>query len=425
MKKFSIHWQLAIAIGAGILFGILAANWGLKEFTLHWIKPFGTIFLNSLQMIAIPLIATSLITGICELKNISRLTQLGGRTIGFYLLTTTIAIVIGLMVVNTLKPGYLMTPEARTELSETFLAASETRAENAKQKIATTPLAPLIDLVPINLFMALSDNTSTLQVIFFVLLFAIGILLAPKSQRQPVEDFFTGLHVILLRVIDIIMRFAPIGVFALLASLVVEVPNCSVLMALLGYTGCVIAGLAILIFVFYPILSWLVGGKTYRSFLNAMAPVQLLAFSTSSSAATLPLTMERVEQELGVQKQISSFVLPIGATVNMDGTSLYQGVAAVFIAQCFGMNLGLPDQIGIVLTALMASIGTAAVPGAGIIMLIIVLNQAGIPETGLALVFAVDRPLDMLRTVANVTGDAAVSIFVEATAGFEEARQML
>jgi proton glutamate symport protein len=237
------------------------------------------------------------------------------------------------------------------------------------------------------------------------------MILIPEKTSKPVKDFFDGFNEIILKMIDLIMLAAPVGVFALLASLVAESPSADLFKALGMYGISVLIGLALMIGVYILIVK-ILARKSPKFFLNGIAPAQLLAFSTSSSAATLPVTMERVVDNLGVDDEVASFVLPIGATINMDGTSLYQAVAAVFIAQAFGMDLSLGAQLGIIVTATLASIGSAAVPGAGMVMLVIVLAQAGIPEAGLALIFAIDRPLDMCRTTVNVTGDAAVSMVV-------------
>jgi Na+/H+-dicarboxylate symporter len=217
--------------------------------------------------------------------------------------------------------------------------------------------------------------------------------------------------------IDLIMLGAPYGVFALMAALIVELPSIDVFIALLWYAACVVVGLGFMTWIFYPTLVKTFAKRNYKFFINGISPAQLVAFSTSSSAATLPVTMERVEEHLGVDEEVASFVLPIGATINMDGTALYQGVAAVFIAQAFNLDLSLSAQLGIIMTATLASIGTAAVPSAGMVMLVIILGQAGIPEAGLALIFAIDRPLDMLRTVTNVTSDATVSMLVASNIG--------
>jgi len=277
-------------------------------------------------------------------------------------------------------------------------------------------LQALEDLVPQNLMAAASNNGNMLQVIFFAIFFGIGLILIPEEKSKPVVQFFDGFNEVILKMIDLIMLAAPYGVFALLAALVVEAPSQDLFFALLWYAFCVVFGLLLMIG-FYLTLVWFFTKRTPAFFLKGMAPAQLLAFSTSSSAATLPVTMERVEKHLGVEDDVTSFVLPIGATVNMDGTSLYQAVAAVFIAQAFGMDLSLTAQLGIIVTATLASIGSAAVPGAGMVMLVIVLGQAGIPEAGLALIFAIDRPLDMCRTVVNVSGDASVSMLVAKSFG--------
>ncbi|MDO9037676.1 MAG: dicarboxylate/amino acid:cation symporter, partial [Lutibacter sp.] len=261
-----------------------------------------------------------------------------------------------------------------------------------------------------------SENKNMLQVIFFAIFFGVGLILIPEKKSKPVKKFFDGFNEVILKMIDLIMLAAPYGVFALLAALVVESPSLDLFNALIWYAFTVILGLSIIL-AFYTALVWIFTKKTPSYFFKGISPAQLLAFSTSSSAATLPVTMERVTEHLGVDEEVSSFVLPIGATINMDGTSLYQAVAAVFIAQAFGMELSLSVQLGIIVTATLASIGSAAVPGAGMVMLVIVLAQAGIPEAGLALIFAIDRPLDMCRTTINVTGDAVVSMIVAKSLG--------
>jgi Na+/H+-dicarboxylate symporter len=382
-----------------------------------WVKPFGTIFINLLKLIAIPLIIASLIKGISDLKDISKLSAMGGRTIGLYILTTLIAVTIGLVVVNIFQPGNSISNETRTELVESFSGDANEKIAAAEEQKGQGPLQALEDLVPSNIFNAVTDNGKMLQVIFFVVFFGIGLILIPEEKAKPVKDFFDGLNEVVLKLIDLIMLAAPYGVFALLASLVVESPSSDLFMALLQYALCVVGGLAAMVVLVHPMLVKTFAKKGYSFFFNGIAPAQLLAFSTSSSAATLPVTMERVEEHLGVEREVSSFVLPIGATINMDGTSLYQAVAAVFIAQAFGIELTLGDQLTIVMTATLASIGSAAVPGAGMVMLVIVLGAIGVPEFGLALIFAVDRPLDMCRTIVNVTGDATVAMLVAKSVG--------
>ena len=397
----------------GIAGGWVAIQFsGGKEFIVDWVKPFGTIFINALKLVAVPLIVASLIKGISDLKDISKLSKMGGRTIGIYIFTTVVAVILGLVLVNLIQPGNSVTAETRENLMAEFAGDAQSKISLAEAQKDAGPLQALVDLVPSNIVGAAADNGNMLQVIFFVIFFAIGLILIPEEKARPVKAFFDGLNEVVLKLIDLLMLYAPIGVFGLLAALVAEAPSADIFIALLRYSFTLLAGLAILVFLFYPMLVKLYTGRSYRSFFQGISPAQLLAFSTSSSAATLPVTMERVQEHLGVDEEVASFVLPIGATVNMDGTSCYQAVAAVFIAQTFGMDLTLSQQLGIVLTASLASIGAAAVPSAGLVMLVIVLGQAGIPEAGLALIFAVDRPLDMCRTVVNVTGDATVSMMV-------------
>ncbi len=412
MKKLALHWQILLGMFLGVLFALVLTNfsWG-PEFVGDWIKPFGNIFINALKLIAVPLILASLIKGISDLKDISKLSQMGTRTIVTYIITTVVAVSIGLGLVNLIQPGSAISEETRTDLITSYETDASVRIADAQRQKEAGPLQALEDIVPSNIFGAASDNGNMLQVIFFAIFFGIGLILIPESVGKPVKDFFDGFNEVILKMIDLIMLAAPYGVFALLAALVVESPSTDLFAALAMYALTVLIGLALMIG-FYILIVWIFTKNKPGFFLNGIAPAQLLAFSTSSSAATLPVTMERVEEHLGVHKEVTSFVLPIGATINMDGTSLYQAVAAVFIAQAFGIDLSVGAQLGIIVTATLASIGSAAVPGAGMVMLVIVLAQAGIPEAGLALIFAIDRPLDMCRTTVNVTGDAAVSMMV-------------
>ena len=412
MKKLALHWQILLGMVAGVIFALLMTNfsWG-AEFISDWIKPFGNIFINALKLIAVPLILASLIKGISDLKDISKLSKMGTRTIAIYIGTTLIAVSIGLVLVNLIEPGGAIAESTRNDLIASYEGDANVRIADAQRQKEAGPLQALEDIVPGNIFAAASDNGNMLQVIFFAIFFGIGLILIPEETARPVKAFFDGFNEVILKLIDLIMLAAPFGVFALLAALVVESPSADLFAALAYYALTVLIGLALMMG-FYMLLVWMSTGRTPAFFENGIAPAQLLAFSTSSSAATLPVTMERTEEHLGVHEEVTSFVLPIGATINMDGTSLYQAVAAVFIAQAFGMDLSIGAQLGIIATATLASIGSAAVPGAGMVMLVIVLAQAGIPEAGLALIFAVDRPLDMCRTMVNVTGDAAVSMMV-------------
>jgi Na+/H+-dicarboxylate symporter len=423
MKKLALHWQILIGMLLGLVFGfiMLQISWG-AGFVDDWINPVGTIFIKLLKLIAIPLILASLIKGISDLKDISKFRNIGLRTIITYVFTTVIAISIGLMLVNVLQPGDGVSEETIAKLTETYAGDSNVQskiAEATKQK-ESGPLQFLVDMVPDNAIKAMSENSLMLQVIVFAIFLGISLLLIGEKRAKPMKDLFDSLNYVVLKMVDLIMLSAPYAVFALLANVVVTSGDPDLLFALLKYAGTVVAGLLLMI-VFYLIVIGTYTKKNPFWFLKEISPAQLLAFSTSSSAATLPVTMERVEEHIGVDKEVSSFVLPVGATINMDGTSLYQAVAAVFISQALAFDLTFADQLTIVLTALLASIGSAAVPGAGMVMLVIVLESIGFPADrfpiALALIFAVDRPLDMCRTVVNVTGDATVSMIVAKSVG--------
>ncbi len=413
----------------GILFGFLMTlpEWG-KDFVTDWIQPFGTIFIKLLKLIAIPLIMASLIKGISDLQDISKFRNIGLRTIVLYISTTAVAITIGLLIVNTLNPGKGISQETVDRLTETFATGEEvtSKLEEAHTQRESGPLELLVDMVPDNAISAMGDNSLMLQVIVFTIFLGISMLLIGEERAKPLKDFFGSLNDVVLKMVDLIILTAPYAVFALLAGVVVSSGDPDLLIALLKYALVVILGL-ILMILFYGTVVALYVKKSPLWFYKNLSPAQLLAFSTSSSAATLPVTMERVEEHMGVDKEVSSFVLPVGATINMDGTSLYQGVAAVFISQALGIDLTFGDQLTIVLTALLASIGSAAVPGAGMVMLVIVLESIGFPPDklaiGLALIFAVDRPLDMCRTVVNVTGDAMVSLVVAKSVGKDPERK--
>jgi len=418
MKRLALHWQIIIGMILGVFFGILAYHFSLNNFTNDWIKPFGVIFVNLLKLIAVPLVFASLIKGVASLSDISRLSKIGSRSILLYLFSTILSVSIGLGLVNFVGPGNSFSNDKKIELREKYSSKADLKINDALLVESSGPLQFLVDVVPTNIFESASKNKNMLQIIFFAILFGISIIMLPKEKTVYVRGFFDGINDIILHIVDLIMRMAPFGVFALLASLVVDFGASVDLFIALGYYSLtVICGLLLMIFVFYPILLRTFTNIKYLDFFKAISPAQMLAFSTSSSAATLPVTMDRCENNLGISKEVSSFVLPLGATINMDGTSLYQAVAAVFIAQAFGYDLDLSSQLTIVLTATLASIGAAAVPGAGMVMLVIVLSSVGIDPEGIALIFAVDRILDMLRTVVNVTGDATVATIVASSDG--------
>jgi len=418
MKRLALHWQIIIGMILGVFFGILAYHFNLNNFTNNWIKPFGVIFVNLLKLIAVPLVFASLIKGVASLSDISRLSKIGSRSIMLYLFSTILSVSLGLGLVNLVGPGNSFSNDKKIELREKYSSKADLKINDALLVESSGPLQFLVDVVPTNIFESASKNKNMLQIIFFAILFGISIIMLPKEKTEYVRGFFDGINDIILHIVDLIMKMAPYGVFALLASLVVDFGASVDLFIALGYYSLtVICGLLLMIFIFYPILLRTFTNIKYLDFFKAISPAQMLAFSTSSSAATLPVTMDRCENNLGISKEVSSFVLPLGATINMDGTSLYQAVAAVFIAQAFGYDLDLSSQLTIVLTATLASIGAAAVPGAGMVMLVIVLSSVGIDPEGIALIFAVDRILDMLRTVVNVTGDATVATIVASSDG--------
>jgi Na+/H+-dicarboxylate symporter len=418
-----LHWQIIIGLILGLLYGIVAAAQGWGTFTSNWVAPFGTIFLNLLKLIAVPLILASLIMGVASLSDLKKLSRIGGKTLALYVTTTIIALTIGLVLVNTFEPGAFVPDDMRQQLEQTYQGDVEQRQQFAQEARDRGPLQPLVDMVPGNFFNAASDNGNMLQVVFVAIFMGIGLLLIPKEKAQPLLGFFDSLNTLVIRLVELIMLTAPVGVFGLLADAITSIAGDSPgqLMSLLGALGyyciTVAVGLGIMVFFIYPLFLKLFTGKSIPSFFRGIAPAQLVAFSTSSSGATLPVTMEVSEKNLGVSEEVSSFVLPLGATINMDGTALYQAVAAVFIAQVLGIELAISAQLNIVFIAVLASIGTAAVPSAGIVMLVVILESIGVPSAGIALILGVDRPLDMLRTTNNITGDTMVASVIASTEG--------
>ena len=454
MKKLALHWKILIGMVLGIIWALLSSSLGWSAFTIDWIDPFGTIFINLLKLIAVPLVLFSIISGVANIGDPASLGRMGGKTLLIYLITTVLAISLGLLLVNTIKPGKLIDEQSRidnrinyeiwassqgyqikdginylqdpkfferakviSELSHSEIkeASVSDKLEKATQRKETTPLQPLVDIVPDNFFYSLSNNGLMLQIIFFAIFFGVCLLFIPNEKSQPVLTLVDGINEVFLKMVDLVMQAAPFFVFALLAGVVSKMAGddigkvVEIFKGLSWYSLTVLIGLLLMTFIVYPsILKTFVKKIPYTGFFKAMGPAQTLAFSTSSSAATLPVTMECVEQNLGVDKKVSSFVLPIGATVNMDGTSLYQAVAVIFLAQLHMIDLTIGQQLTIVLTTTLASIGSAAVPSAGLVMLIIVLDSVGLNPAWIAIIFRVDRILDMFRTVVNVTGDATV-----------------
>ncbi len=466
MKKLPLHVKIIIGLVLGILYAFISSAMGWNEFTINWIDPFGTIFIRLLKFIAVPLVLFSIIGGISGLSDISRLGKMGAKTLAIYMVTTVSAVGIGLLLVNLVKPGTHLDDSQRIKnrisyelwVDETagvkpkdgkdFLGdpqyeqivqevtnnpeyqASQSGGQdvekmkaNAEKTKDTSPLQFLVDMVPQNIIEAISDNSLMLQVIFFAIFFGITLAVLPPETSKPVIDFVNSINEVFLKMVEMIMQVAPFFVFALLAGVIAKMANTpaevfEIFKGLGSYSLTVFVGLMFMIFVFYPIIASLFIKKIdYKKFFRNISPAQFLAFSTSSSAATLPVTMECVEENMGVSKNVSSFVLPIGATVNMDGTSLYQAVAVVFMAQLHMIDLTLGQQLTIVFTATLASIGSAAVPSAGLVMMIIVLQSVGLNPAWIAIIFPVDRILDMFRTVVNVTGDATVATLIASSEG--------
>ena len=421
MKNLALHWKIIIGLVAGIVYGIINASAGWGSFTTDWIAPFGTIFINLLKLIAVPLVFASLVTGVASLSDTKKLSRIGGKTITIYIATTIVSVTIGLFLVNFFQPGGQIPTEMKTELQKTYEKNVENKTSNAQKVKERGPLKPIVDMVPSNIISSASSNRNMLQIVFIAILVGIGLIQIPKEKSNTFLGFFENLNDVVLKIIDMIMLMAPVGVFALIAQTINKVVGDNIsqvieLMSALGfYMFTLILGLILHVFISYVFLLKFYTKMPLQHFFKGIAPAQLLAFSTSSSGATLPITMERCEDELGVSEEISSFVLPLGATINMDGTAQYQAVAAVFISQALGMDLTIGDQLTIIITTVLASIGTAAVPAAGIIMLIIILESVGVPSDAIILILGVDRILDMVRTTVNVTGDAAVAVSVAST----------
>ena len=463
MKNLALHWKIIIGLILGVVFAFVSSALGWSEFTVNWIDPFGTIFINLLKLIAVPLVLFSIIKGIAGLHDTAKLGRLASKTLAFYLVTTVISVSVGLLLVNTFAPGKLVDEAQRTDNRIAYEVWAESngtqildgkhylkdeqyadrveivrglmdseapdeklaaKMQSAKKTKDSGPLQPLVDMVPSNIFLSLNDNGLMLQVIFFAIFFGVTLISIPKDLAQPVIGLVDGMNEVFLKMVDFVMQAAPFFVFALLAGVISKMagddPNAviEIFKGLGWYSLVVVIGLCFMIFIFYPLLAkTFVKGLSYKRFFKAISPAQFLAFSTSSSAATLPVTMECVQDNLGVSEETTSFVLPIGATVNMDGTSMYQAIAVVFLAQFHAVDLNLTQQLTIVLTATLASIGSAAVPSAGLIMLIIVLESVGLNPAWIAIIFPVDRILDMCRTTVNVTGDCTVATIVADSEG--------
>lgn len=411
--KFPLYTKILLGFILGVLAGLLANQFEQAVFFSTYIKPAGTAFIRLISMVVVPLVFASLVVGTGSLADIHRLGRMGIKTFAYYLVTTAIAITIGLLLANLIQPGHGLSAETKEQLLANYQAEASTKIEQALQKPNVVDV--LLDIIPTNAMRAFVD-AEMLQVIFFALAFGIVLTLLPRDKSQPVLAFFDGVNEAMLKLVMIIMEIAPYGVFALIAAMIADF-GLGILATLAKYSIVVVLGLLIHAGLTYPALLKMFTKFSIRKFFVGIRPAQLIAFSSSSSSATLPVTMECVEDNLGVSKTVAGFVLPLGATINMDGTALYQGVAAVFIAQVFGMELSIAQQAMIVLTATLASVGAAGVPGVGMITLALVLKAVGVPLEGIALILGVDRLLDMCRTMVNVTGDASCALVVATTEG--------
>ncbi len=463
MKKFPIHIKILFGLILGIIWAFISSYAGWNAFTINWIDPFGTIFIRLLKFIAVPLVLFSIIGGIANLSDVSKLGRLGGKTLLAYGFTTVLSVAIGLLFVNVVKPGnqmdesqriqnrlsfelwlqdnempvpdgksflndpayndYLSESQKANKLSPEQEADLEEKMGAAAEQTESSPLKFFVEMVPENILSSISNNQLMLQVIFFAIFFGITLVLLPKDKSAPVIGFINGMNSAFVKMVELVMKVAPFFVFALLSGVIAKMADTpaevgQIFYGLGYYALTLLAGLGFIVFVVYPLIIKIFVRKiSYKEFFRNMSPAQFLGFSTSSSAATLPVTMECVEDNMGVSKSISSFVLPIGATVNMDGTSLHQAVAVIFLAQLHMVDLSIGQQLTIVFTASLASIGAAAVPSAGLIMMIIVLQSVGLNPAWIAIIFPIDRPLDMARTVVNITGDATVSTIIAKSEG--------
>ncbi len=379
-----------------------------KEETIAvWIKWIGDIFIRLLNMIAVPLVLASLIVGAASLGDIKKFARIGSKTLAFYLITTAIAIIIGLVLANVIHPGNMMSQATKDRLLSVYQGDISSRIDS---QFSFDIGNFLLNIIPKNPFSAIA-NSEMLQIVFFAVTAGMILTMISKEKAEPIIKFFDGLSEVMIKLVDVVMLMAPIGVFALISATVAEF-GFNILQTLFWYALTVLLGLALHTFGVYTLIIRFFSKVKVKSFFHYIQRVQMVAFTTSSSAATLPVNMEVCQENLGISKSITSFVLPLGATINMDGTALYQGVAAVFIAQVFGIDLSIGQQLTIIFTAVLASIGTAPVPGVGIIMLVIILKSVGIPQIGIALIIGIDRILDMCRTVTNVTGDAVVAVAI-------------
>ena len=416
MKKRRIPSYLQILIGmvVGIAIGFAGIGLGCEGIINDWIRPFGKLFIKALVLIAVPLVFVTLMKGIIDLKDTSSLSRLGGRTVAIYLMTTIFAVLVGMGLAMVIRPGEMVDDTLVADMSQKYAATADTIQQKQADTAIGGPLRFLDDIVPSNIFQSLSDNSKMLQIIFFALLFGVAVLSIPYEKRVPLVSLIDSLNEAIMKVVGYVISCAPVGVAALMAGLVVDFNGDGSVFAALGvYAANVVAGMLFLLFIFYPTIARLFGGVGYGRFVKNLYPLQLFAFTTSSSAASLPFTFATTQGKMGVSREVSSFVLPIGTTINMDGTSCYQTIATLFIAQALGIELTLVQLLTIVAMTTLSSIGTPAIPGGSYVILAMVLTSVGIPAESLALIIGIDRPLDMLRTSVNVTGDVTVAVIMD------------
>jgi Na+/H+-dicarboxylate symporter len=398
MKKIQLHWQILIALILAILYGIF-----LKDY-IGYVSWMGDIFLRALKMIIIPLILSSIISGVTNIGNAENIGRLGLKTIICYMSTSMFAILTGLVLVNLFRPGIGADLNLRQEVD----------LEMGSESLGQT----LINIIPDNIFTSFSNNGQMLSVIFFAMLFGFFITRVGDKPKQMLTDFFNAIFDVMMKLTMFIIKFTPIGIFGLVAEKVAQQDDLLALMQSMGlYMAVVIMALAIHSIITLPLLARFIGKVNPLKHLKAMQTPLITAFSTSSSSATLPLTMQAVEDNSGVSNKISSFTLPLGATINMDGTALYECVAVIFIAQAYGYELSFIQQVIVVVTALLASIGAAGIPMAGLVMITIILTAVGLPLEGVGLILAVDRILDMFRTTVNVWSDSCGATIIATSEG--------
>ncbi|MBN2316108.1 MAG: dicarboxylate/amino acid:cation symporter [Sedimentisphaerales bacterium] len=413
LSRLPLHTKILLGLLIGVFFGLLANRCGFSGFVFTYVKPVGSAFIRLISMVIGPLVFASLLVGTASLGDIRKLGRIGAKTMAFYLCTTTIAITIGLLLANAIKPGVGLSAEARARLIQSTDDKVNTQVETSLKKPSILDM--LLNIIPTNPIQAFVEG-KMLQIIFLALMAGVCLSLIPPERSRPVISLFKGINDLVIQMVHLIMKTAPYGVFAMISAVIADL-GLGILLVLCKYSIVMVLGLILHMGIVYSLAIKTLSKQKVRTFFRGIRPAQLIAFSSSSSSATLPATMECTEKNLGVPAEICSFTLPLGATINMDGTALYQGVATVFIAQVYGMNLTVSQQLTVLLTALLASIGTAGIPAAGVIMLAIVLNGVGVPLEGIAIILGVDRILDMCRTVINITGDATCAVIVASSEG--------